>query len=43
MKLARDTWLTFSYEAGQLVHSPVSVALSLLQPVTYLLLFTPFL
>src|SRR5205809_412722 len=43
MKLARDTWLTFSYEAGQLMHSPVSVALSLLQPVTYLLLFTPFL
>ena len=43
VKLARDTWLTFSYEVGQLVHSPVSVALSLLQPVTYLLLFTPFL
>ena len=43
MKLARDTWLTFQYEAGQLVHSPVSIAISLLQPVTYLLLFTPFL
>ena len=42
MKLARDTWLTFQYEVGQLVHSPVSIALSLLQPVTYLLLFTPF-
>jgi ABC-2 type transport system permease protein len=43
MKLARDTWLTFQYEAGQLVHSPVSIAISLLQPITFLLLFTPFL
>jgi ABC-2 type transport system permease protein len=43
MKLARDTWLTFQYEAGQLLHSPVSIAISLLQPITYLLLFTPFL
>jgi ABC-2 type transport system permease protein len=42
MKLARDTWLTFQYEAGQLVHSPVGIAISLLQPITYLLLFTPF-
>jgi ABC-2 type transport system permease protein len=43
MKLARDTWLTFQYEAGQLVHSPVGIAISLMQPITYLLLFTPFL
>jgi ABC-2 type transport system permease protein len=43
MKLARDTWLTFQYEAGQLIHNPVSVALSLMQPIIYLLLFTPFL
>ena len=43
MKLARDTWLTFQYEAGQLMHSPVGIAISLLQPITYLLLFTPFL
>jgi ABC-2 type transport system permease protein len=43
MKIARDTWLTFQYETGQLVHSPVGIALSLLQPVTFLLLFTPFL
>jgi ABC-2 type transport system permease protein len=42
MKLARDTWLTFQYEAGQLIHNPVNVAISLLQPITYLLLFTPF-
>ncbi len=43
MKLARDAWLTFQYEAGQLVRNPVSIAISLLQPLTYLLLFTPFL
>jgi ABC-2 type transport system permease protein len=43
MKLARDTWLTLQYEGGQLVHSPVAIAISLMQPVTYLLLFTPFL
>jgi ABC-2 type transport system permease protein len=43
VKLARDTWLTFQYEAGQLVHNPVSIATSLLQPITFLLLFTPFL
>ena len=43
MKLARDTWLTFQYEAGQLIHNPVNIAISLLQPITYLLLFTPFL
>jgi ABC-2 type transport system permease protein len=43
LKLARDTWLTFSYEAGQLVHNPVAIAAALLNPVTYLLFFTPFL
>jgi ABC-2 type transport system permease protein len=43
MKLARDTWLTFQYEAGQQVHSPLSIAATLLQPVTFLLFFTPFL
>jgi ABC-2 type transport system permease protein len=43
MKLVRDTWLTFQYEAGQLVHSPVSIAITLMQPITFLLLFTPFL
>jgi ABC-2 type transport system permease protein len=43
MKLARDTWLTFQYEAGQLVHSPSAVASTLLNPVTYLVFFTPFL
>lgn len=43
MKLARDAWLTFQYEAGQLVHNPISVAVTLMQPVAYLLFFTPFL
>ncbi len=43
MKLARDTWLTFQYEAGLLVHNPAAVAATLLNPVTYLLFFTPFL
>jgi ABC-2 type transport system permease protein len=43
MKLARDTWLTLQYEAGQLVHNPMNVAVTLLQPATYLLFFTPFL
>jgi ABC-2 type transport system permease protein len=43
MKLARDTWLTFQYEAAQLVRSPFSIAITLLQPITFLLLFTPFL
>jgi ABC-2 type transport system permease protein len=43
MKLARDTWLTFQYETGQLMHNPVNIAISLLQPITFLLLFTPFL
>jgi ABC-2 type transport system permease protein len=42
MKLLRDTWLTFQYEAGLLARSPVSVTFTLIQPITYLLLFTPF-
>jgi ABC-2 type transport system permease protein len=43
MKLARDTWLTFQYETGQLIHSSAGIAATLLQPLTYLLFFTPFL
>ena len=43
MRLARDTWLTFGYEGGQLVRNPAAVAAALLNPVTYLLFFTPFL
>lgn len=43
MKLARDTWLTFQYEAGQLWRNPTSIAITLIQPLTYLAFFTPFL
>ncbi|HZM75204.1 MAG TPA: ABC transporter permease [Candidatus Limnocylindrales bacterium] len=43
MKLARDTWLILQYEAGLLIKNPVNIAISLVQPLTYLLLFTPFL
>jgi ABC-2 type transport system permease protein len=43
MKLVRDTWLIFQYEVALLVRNPVSVAITLIQPITYLLLFTPFL
>lgn len=43
MKLARDTWLIFHYETRQLVRNPVNIAVTLIQPITFLLLFTPFL
>jgi ABC-2 type transport system permease protein len=43
MKLARDVWLTFQYEVGLLIHNPVNVAITLIQPITYLAFFTPFL
>lgn len=43
MKHVRDTWLIFQYEVALLVRNPASVAITLIQPITYLLLFTPFL
>ncbi len=43
MKLVRDTWLIFQYEVVLLVRNPVNVVITLIQPITYLLLFTPFL
>ena len=43
LKLGRDTWLTFQYEVGQIVHNPDAVAAAMLQPIAYLLFFTPFL
>jgi ABC-2 type transport system permease protein len=43
MKLARDTWLTFQYETVLLIRNPVSIVITLIQPITYLALFTPFL
>jgi ABC-2 type transport system permease protein len=42
MKLVRDTWLVFLYEVGILIRNPVNIALTLVQPITYLALFTPF-
>jgi ABC-2 type transport system permease protein len=43
MKLARDTWLTFQYETVLLIRNPTNIAITLIQPLTYLALFTPFL
>lgn len=43
MKLARDTWLILQYEVMLLVRNPIRVGLALIQPLTYLALFTPFL
>jgi len=43
VKLLRDTWLTFLYETGMLVRNPVNIAITLIQPITYLVIFTPFL
>ena len=43
MKLARETWLIFQYEAGLMLRNPVNIAITLIQPITYLALFTPFL
>jgi ABC-2 type transport system permease protein len=42
-KLGRDTWLTFQYETGLWARSRTTIAASFLQPVTFLLFFTPFL
>ncbi len=43
MKHVRDTWLIFQYEVTLQVRNPVNVAVTLIQPITYLLFFTPFL
>jgi ABC-2 type transport system permease protein len=43
MELARDTWLIFQHETGLMLKNPASIAITLIQPITYLLLFTPFL
>ncbi len=43
MNFARATWLTFQYEVAQMVTSPLTIAFALLQPISYLLFFTPFL
>jgi ABC-2 type transport system permease protein len=43
VKTLRDTWLIYQAEAGLMVRNPVMVVFSLAQPITYLLLFAPFL
>ena len=41
MKLLRDTWLVFERYFGIFIHNPVWVALGVLQPLLYLVLFAP--
>jgi ABC-2 type transport system permease protein len=43
MKIPRDTWLMFQRHMGLFLHNPVWVAVGLVQPVLYLLLFAPLL
>lgn len=43
MKLARDTWLIFQRQMLLVGRSPMQIAFSIAQPITYLLLFAPML
>jgi ABC-2 type transport system permease protein len=43
MKVLRDTWLVFGRYFGIFIHNPVWVALGVLQPLLYLVLFAPLL
>jgi len=43
VKLMRDTWLVFGRYFGLLMHNPVWIALGVLQPLLYLVLFAPLL
>lgn len=43
MKVLRDTWLVFQREIELVLRSPVALAFSLVQPITYLVIFAPFL
>jgi ABC-2 type transport system permease protein len=43
MKLARDTWLILQRQLTLMVRTPIWLAFGLAQPITYLLLFAPFL
>jgi ABC-2 type transport system permease protein len=43
MKLLRDTWLVFGRYLGLLIGNPVWIALGVLQPLLYLILFAPLL
>lgn len=43
MKVLRDTWLVFGRYFGIFIHNPMWVAVGVLQPVLYLILFAPLL
>ena len=43
MKLARDTWLVFGRYFGLFIRNPVWVAIGVVQPLLYLILFAPLL
>ncbi|HKV87368.1 MAG TPA: ABC transporter permease [Candidatus Dormibacteraeota bacterium] len=43
MNLPRDTWLVFGRYFGLLIRNPVWIALGVLQPMLYLILFAPLL
>ena len=43
MKELSDTWLVFGRYFGLLMHNPVWIALGVLQPILYLVLFAPLL
>ncbi len=43
MKLARDTWLVFQRQLLLLARTPVWIAVGIIQPLFYLLLFAPLL
>jgi ABC-2 type transport system permease protein len=43
MKLARDTWLIFHRQMLLMARTPVWIAIGLIQPLVYLLLFAPLL
>jgi ABC-2 type transport system permease protein len=43
VKTVRDTWLVFQRQMILMLRSPIWIAFSLAQPITYLVIFTPFL
>ena len=43
MKLARDTWLIFHRQLLLMFRTPIWIAIGLIQPIVYLLLFAPLL
>jgi ABC-2 type transport system permease protein len=43
VKVLRDTWLIFQHETSIMVRNPGMIALTLAQPIAFLVLFAPFL